>query len=148
VPRGDDPTDIRSLAVSAEDLISALEARRRTDREAVLRVTPPFGGRMRARLHVAQDDTDDAPTSDATDPAPLHADPDALVSDPPPYPEPADTEDEIRADPDLEYSRELHHERHLDAVEAGRERVREAVREEATIETEAGPHRVGVTLLG
>ncbi|UIP01262.1 hypothetical protein Hbl1158_08925 [Halobaculum sp. CBA1158] len=44
---------MRTLAVTTDDVIAALEARDRGRRDAVLRVTPPFSGRMRARLHVA-----------------------------------------------------------------------------------------------
>ena len=51
-PEGTDPGAIRSLAVTTEDVLAALEARQRGRRDAVLRVTPPFSARMRARLHV------------------------------------------------------------------------------------------------
>lgn len=47
----DDPGRIRSIAVHRDDVSTALEATLRSDREVVLRVTPPFSGRMRARLH-------------------------------------------------------------------------------------------------
>ena len=40
----DDPTVIRSLAVTADDVVAALEANERRDAAAVLRVTPPFSG--------------------------------------------------------------------------------------------------------
>ncbi|GAA0258711.1 hypothetical protein [Halobaculum roseum] len=55
MPQSDDsdPAVIRQLAVTADDVLAALEARDRGRREAVLRITPPFSGRMRARLHVA-----------------------------------------------------------------------------------------------
>ena len=49
---GDDPTVIRSLAVSASDVVDAFLYTRENPEDAVLRVTPPFHGRMRARLHV------------------------------------------------------------------------------------------------
>ncbi|WP_435063753.1 hypothetical protein [Halobaculum sp. EA56] len=51
-PDGTDPAAIRSLAVTTDDVLAALEARDRGRRDTVLRVTPPFSGRMRARLHV------------------------------------------------------------------------------------------------
>jgi len=137
-----DPTDIRSLAVTGEDLVAAVETNRTTAREAALRVTPPFGGRMRARLHVVQGE-------ETTSPRPIHVDPETLLaSDAPAYPRPADTEDELRADPDETYTRERHREYHADAVAAWREQVRAAVTERATIETPRGPTDVEIHVLG
>ncbi|WP_290819034.1 hypothetical protein [Halovivax sp.] len=49
---GDDPTAIRSIAISAADVVDAFVYSRENPGNAVLRVTPPFHGRMRARLHV------------------------------------------------------------------------------------------------
>lgn len=139
----DGPRTIRSIAVTAEDAVRAYEASERNDRETVLRVTPPFSGRMRARLHVpgAGDPTGD--------PAPVHVDPAALFDDRlPAYPEPADTEAELREDSDLEYSTERHHERHVDRVREWRERARSAIADRVEIETPSGPHAVEVTVLG
>lgn len=140
---GTDPSQLRVLAVRVEDLVAALEDRLRRDGETVLRLTPPFHGRMRARLHVerAGEYADDEPT-------PIHVDPRALVAEPPPYPEPAETEDELRADPEIEYTSERHRERHVDAVERWRETVRDRVVEEAVVETPNGSRRVEITLLG
>lgn len=76
----DDPRVIRSIAVSVEDVIAALEARERDRRDTVLRVTPPFSGRMRARLHVAGTEG----TYD--DPAPVHIPPSEFVSETLPLP--------------------------------------------------------------
>lgn len=138
----DDPSVLRSIAVTADDLVAALAARRRTGRDTVLRVTPPFSGRMRARLHEATGE----PTGD---PAPIHVDPEALVDDAaPPHPSPADTEDELRADPDVEYTRERHRERHEEAVAAWREQVPEHVVDSVRLETPTGTRDVAVTLLG
>ena len=137
----DDPTVVHTLAVTTDDVVTALEANERRDAGAVLRVTPPFSGRMRARLHV-EGETDYDP------PAPLHVPPERLVGSVPPLPTPDDTEDEIRSDPDATYSRELHRERHERAVERWRAAVREAVVETATLETPGGPHEVDVSTLG
>ncbi len=52
-----DPSSIRSLAVAAEDVVDAAIYNRENPGTAVLRVTPPFHGRMRARLHVFHDET-------------------------------------------------------------------------------------------
>ncbi len=51
--QSDDPRVIRAVAVHADDVVTALEATER-GREAVLRITAPFAGRVRARLHVVQ----------------------------------------------------------------------------------------------
>lgn len=138
-----DPRAIRSIAVSAEDVVTALEAARRSGRDPVLRVTPPFSGRMRARLH------GDGATTYDEDPAPIHVDPDDLVADTAPaYPTPAETEDELRADPAVEYSRERHRERHAAAVADWREAVTDHVVDAVTLETSAGPVEVSVAVLG
>ena len=50
-----DPSRIRSLALSREDVIDAFAYNRENPATAVLRVTPPFHGRMRARLHVSNE---------------------------------------------------------------------------------------------
>jgi len=50
-----DPAVIRSLAVSAEDVVDAFVYTQLNPGHAVLRVTPPFHGRMRARLHVSRE---------------------------------------------------------------------------------------------
>lgn len=142
--QSDDPTAIRVLAVHAEDVVSALEANASRDARAVLRVTPPFAGRMRARLHLAG--TEGAYD---TDPEPLHVDPERLVGDDAPaYPTPDRTEDELRSDPDATYSPERHREYHERRVEEWRARVREHVSERATVATSRGPHEVRVTTLG
>jgi hypothetical protein len=138
----DDPRRVRTLAVTAEDVIAALEARAQRDQPVVLRATPPFSGRMRARLHVVTGEYDESPT-------PLHVDPEALLDDgAPTYPRPADTEDELRAEPDTEYTVERHRDRHADAVDNWRETVLDHVRDTASVETPEGPHEVGVSLLG
>lgn len=134
-----DPSVIRSLAVTAEDLVAAVESRHQRGEPVVLRVTPPFSGRMRARIHVPAGDDDGS----------VHVDPTALVAaSAPAYPRPAETEDALRADPEIEYTVERHHERHREALEAWRERLVDHVVDRATIETVAGPVTVDVSLLG
>ena len=139
-----DPTAIESLAVTASDLVAALETNRTTGRTAVLRITPPFSGRMRARLHAldageSQGDGDE----DADAPVPIHIDPGALVADAPPYPEVDDTAADL-PDADLETRRE----RHAANVEAWREAVRERVAEAVEIEVDGETRTVDVTALG
>lgn len=144
MPSSDDPTVVRTVAVTASDVVSAYEARTRSDRRAVLRITPPFSGRMRARIHVADRDAYD----ESTGPQPVHIDPRELLADAPPYPEPDDVEDALRADSDVEYTTERHRERYTAAVEDWRERARKAIAGEVTVETPEGEHRVDVSVLG
>jgi len=138
----DDPTVVRFLAVTADDILAALEANERRNAGAVLRVTPPFSGRMRARLHL------DGAETEYGNPTPIHISPDRFVRDVPPFPGPDETEDELRSDPDATYSPDRHRKRHERAVEAWRKRVREALVEETTIETPAGERTVRVAILG
>lgn len=128
-----DPTTITSVAVTVDDVVTALETNRRTDRRAVLRITPPFSARMRARLHRPEGDASDA----------VHLDPARLVEDPPPYPRPDETRD-----PEGSYTPERHHERHTAAVQAWREAVGAAVVDAVDVPTRTGPHRIAVKPLG
>ena len=126
------PDRVRSIAVHREDVASALEATLRSDREVVLRVTPPFSGRMRARLHVLSADDADAETGESAEGrAPIHVDPRSLVPDAPPYPEVDETAAE-HPDADVETRRKLHGK----AVEAWRERVRESIVDSVTVDPE------------
>lgn len=136
----DDPTVIRALAIHADDIVSALEANARRDVDTVLRVTPPFSGRMRARLHVAGRE------ADYGDPAPLHIPPERFVIDPPPFPSPDDTEDVLRTRE--VYTPKRHRERHERAVEGWRRAVRDCIRTETTLETPDGEVQVSVATLG
>jgi len=140
----DDPTAIRVLAVHADDVVSALEANASREVRAVLRVTPPFAGRMRARLHLAG-----AEGAYEGDPEPLHVDPARLVADDTPgYPTPDRTEDELRSDPEAAYTPGAHRDYHERRVEEWRGQVREHLRERATVSTPGGPHEVRVATLG
>jgi len=139
----EDPTVVSTIVVSAEDVVSAVEATNRGGRETVLRITPPFSGRMRARIHVPVDEGYDE------DPAPVHVDPEALLDDAaPPLPTPATTEDELRADPEETYSRERHHDYHAERVAEWRERLTAHVADTADLPTPTGPHEVSVAVLG
>jgi hypothetical protein len=138
----DDPAVVRALAVTAEDVLTALEANERRKAGAVLRVTPPFSGRMRARLHI------EGTESGYDDPAPLHVPPERFVRTVPSFPIPDETEDELRSDPETAYSPERHRRRHERAVETWREEVREAFVEETTIGRQGRERTVRVTVLG
>lgn len=138
----DDPTVIGVLAVTTDDIVTALEANERRGADAVLRVTPPFSGRMRARLHL------DGTEREYDDPAPIHVDPARFVGPIPAFPSPDDTEDELRSTPEATYSPERHRERHEAAVEAWRGHVRGAVLDETTVPTPFGDHDVRIATLG
>lgn len=136
--RGADPTAIVSIAVTADDVVTALETNLRSGRRTVLRVTPPFSGRMRARLH--------RPDVDAEDTDAVHLEPASLVEDPPPYPDPDETADRLREAG--EYTPERHRDRHTEAVRRWRSAVRDAIAEAVDIDTASGTHRVAVKRLG
>jgi hypothetical protein len=138
----DDPTVVDVVAVTTDDVVTALEANERRGAGAVLRVTPPFSGRMRARLHLAGAERDYDP------PEPLHVPPERLVDPVPPLPTPDATEDEMRSDPETVYSPAAHRERHERAVAEWRAAVRDAVVERATVATTAGEHEVSIATLG
>ena len=137
----DDPETIRSIAVTVDDVVTALEARQRSDTEAVLRVTPPFAGRMRARLHVVggEGEYDDGIE-------PIHLRPERFVSpDVPSVPTVDETADELRARG--EYSVDDHRAFHADVVESWRETVREALVGQVAVEAAAASHAVTVKYL-
>jgi len=143
------PSAVRTLAVTADDVVAAVEARRQHGTRVVLRATPPYSGRMRARLHRPSETAAANSATPGTGSDPVHVDPTALVApDAPAYPRPADTGDELRADPDVSYTVERHHDRHRAAVAAWREEVREHFVDETTVETPAGDRTVEVVVLG
>jgi hypothetical protein len=141
-PRPSGPHRIRSLAVTTDDVLTALEANERRDRNAVLRVTPPFAGRMRARLHL-----DGAEGEYDGDTRPIHVSPERLLRETPPFPTVDETGDELRASEEP-YTTERHRERHAAAVAAWREAVRDALADRVTLSTPDGPHDVTVNYLG
>ena len=91
------PSAVDRLVVHAEDVLRALEVRARGRRNAVLRVTPPFTARTRARLHVAGAELD--PSYDA-----VHLKPTAFADEPPAFP----TSDDAADGPNLAAQRERH----------------------------------------
>lgn len=139
------PDRIRSIAVHRDDVASALEATLRSDRDVVLRMTPPFSGRMRARLHAVDADAPDGRGASENDdgPAPIRVDPRDLVADVPPYPEVDETAAD-HPDADIERRRELH----AAAVESWRERVRESIVSVVEVAVGDATREVDVTALG
>ncbi|WP_226010484.1 hypothetical protein [Halomicrobium salinisoli] len=132
-----DISTIDTVVVTAEELVAALESRERDREPTALRVTAPFSGRMRARLHVEQGD-------ETGDPSQLLLRPDRLVDgDCPSPPHPDDTADAIRADPDDDYSVERHRERHRQAMREWRDRVADHAVERVPV----GDHAVALVVL-
>lgn len=142
-PDSSDPSVVTLIAVTVEDVVAALETNATTSRQAVLRLTPPFSGRMRARLHVDQGEPSDP------GPEPVQVPPERLLADDAPgYPRPADTEDALRADPDVAYTVERHRQRHAEAVAEWRQSIPGVIRDRIMLETHDGPQQVTVTTLG
>lgn len=147
---GDDAEDgaesgverIRSVAVHRADVATALEATLRTDRRVVLRMTPPFAGRMRGRIHEVGEREQTAGPGEE-DGGAIHLDPRELVADPPPYPEVDDTA-ATHPDADLEERRE----RHSAAVDEWRAAVRDAVTDTVTVDVDGVAHEIRVVSLG
>lgn len=135
-----DPQVITTVVVTLEDVVAALEAALGTGRDAVLRITPPFSGRMRARLHVAGGE------GSYEEPAPLHIDPTRLVEPVPSYPTAAETAEAL--DSEREINTDRHETAHTERVADWRVSVRDNVVEAAEIETPAGAVAVEVRWLG
>jgi len=143
-----DPCGIHSLAVHRSDVLVAFEAQERDRKPAVLRIVAPFSGRMRARLHVA----DEAPESDE-----LHVHPRRFLKEPPSFPHVDETADELREA--STYDLDRHREAHERAVAAWREQVDERLRERVTLplqpraavetlDTTENTHEVTISYLG
>ena len=144
MPATGDYREIRSLVVHTEDVVAAVEANRTGSSRAVLRVTPPFSARMRARLHVERA----GEYAKLGGPEPIHVDPSRLLADAPAPPTPDETEEALRGDPHVEYTVETHHERHMAAMTRWRESLVEALCESVELDGQHGPHRVSVAVLG
>lgn len=144
VAESDDYRDIRSLTVHTEDVVTAFETNRTPGPRAVLRVTPPFAGRMRARLHV------EGGEGYTETPHPLHVDPETLLDTEqvPDYPRATDTEERLRTDTEIDYSIDRHHALHTERVAAWRDAVGNAVVATTELDGTRGPHRVRVLALG
>lgn len=137
-----DPTRIRSIAVHREDVATALEATIRSERRVVLRITPPFSGRMRARLHELSSGRADEKDEDGKD-EPIHVDPHDLIDDVPAYPEVDQTASEYP-----EANLETRRKRHMEAVDSWREVIRDSVTDSVTIDAGSVAREVDVVALG
>ncbi|WP_226480031.1 hypothetical protein [Natrinema amylolyticum] len=135
-----DASAIRSIALSPEDAVDAYVYSRENPGDAVLRVTPPFHGRMRARIHVYR--VDDTELTGA-----VHLSPEAVIAD-----------DVVEAYPDLESAvadadddpseADRIREDHTEAVAEWRARARESIVDSVALETDDGPRRVDLKTLG
>lgn len=158
-----DPTRITALAVTTDDLITAVESSIRDRRGTVLRVTPPFTGRMRARLHVANVDIDHTtsnhehhdetnyvlrPNDEHTvDTEPVTIDPERFIDDVPSLPTVDSIEDELRHST-TQYSQSRHREWYQSAVEIWRESVCDRRVDTVILDLEDKKHPVDVSYLG
>lgn len=140
-----DPTVIRVVVVHTNEVVTALEASERGG-NVVLRITAPFAGRVRARLHAVQ--TTEPADDGRGGPAPIRIPPRDLVAEGvPAYPR-VDETDPSATDSTGTYDVEAHHERHTATVTAWRDGVRDSVVDSVELDTTAGPHRVAVSVLG
>ncbi|WP_227130596.1 hypothetical protein [Halorubellus salinus] len=141
-----DPRSVDVLVVHADDVVAALAATAQ-GRETVLRVTPPFRRRQRARIHVpgemgvqqaAPPESNPAGNDERAedvDADPLLVPAEAFVDEnAQSFPRAPDTEPKPAESP--EYDVDEHFERHEDAVADWRERVPEHFRERTHV---AGP---------
>lgn len=138
-----DPSRIRSIVVHASDVVSAYEAVIRNATAVVLRVTAPYHGRMRARLHRIDHESTTGKIEN------LDIDPRVLI-DPvrvPAYPEPAETEELIQNDPAVEYSTAVHHDRHRELIKQWRSEAKDCIVNQFHTETHHGSHVIEVKVL-
>jgi hypothetical protein len=139
---GPDPEMIRSIAVTVDDVVTAIEATERGRSRLVLRITPPFYGRMRARIH-----REGGEGSYEGDVDPIHLAPERfLTDDAPRYPDVDETEDRLRERG--EYDVETHRNAYATAVEEWRTAVRNHFVDTVTLDTADGPHEIAVKRLG
>ncbi|NHN40086.1 hypothetical protein G9C85_00335 [Halorubellus sp. JP-L1] len=143
VSRGSaDPRVVDVLVVHADDVVTALAATAQ-GRETVLRVTPPFRPRQRARIHVpggdfsGEDDSRSEHSASDQDAAgtPLLVPPSAFLdADAPSFPRAPDTEPAPADSPSYDVDEHFH--RHEDTVTEWRETITEHFREQTAV---AGP---------
>ncbi|ELY93965.1 hypothetical protein C483_04779 [Natrialba hulunbeirensis JCM 10989] len=156
-----DPAAIRSIAVSPADVVDAYAYTQENPGEAVLRITPPFHGRMRARIHVYR--RDDAELTGAVHVRPADVLESDVIEAYPAFDEMADGDESGEelgdagvgeAGGDSENEDETaavsadRRKRHAEAVEEWQARAREALLEAVQIETESGQRTVAVKPLG
>ncbi|QLG48435.1 hypothetical protein [Natrinema halophilum] len=138
----DDPTAIRSVALSPEDAADAYVYSRENPGDAVLRVTPPFHGRMRARIHVYR--VDDTELTGA-----VHLSPGDVIADEVVAAYPGlETELADSVEDDTPDGADEIRKRHAEAVAEWQDRARESIVDVITLETDDGPREVDVKRIG
>ncbi|MFC4248906.1 hypothetical protein ACFOZ7_18590 [Natribaculum luteum] len=137
-----DPSTIRSLAVSKEDVVNAFVYGRENPGTAVLRATPPFHGRMRARIHVYQ--VDDTRLTGAIHVHPADLLESEVVEE---YPALEGVEDDLAAG-DGEADPERVREEHARALEEWQKRARERIVDDVGLEVDGVEVHVDVKTLG
>ena len=143
MPGSSDPTDITAIAVRHDDMVAAFEANERgTERQTVLRVTPPYSGRMRARLHREGNESYE-PGADA-----IHVRPATLLSEPPALPHPDETEDQLRSDPDQTYTTASHRALHERRLEEWREEIVRRFVDTVALDLANKTHTVDLVVIG
>lgn len=136
-----DPQTVETAVVHAEDVVTAYEARTRSGERAVLRMTPPFSARMRARIHVHRPGEYEGQPR----PHPIHLRPGRLLDEEcPAYPEPDETASELDS---RETDPEAHYEHHAGAVDEWRAQAAEHVRDSATVAFEGDAFDIEVAVL-
>lgn len=148
---------IRSIAVTGEDVVNAFIYTRENPGRGVVRIVPPFHGRMRARLHVYQ--LDDSPDTGAIHIEPKRLlEPDVVAS----YPSLERIEASYRDERGIESGADgetgTDHEpgldperlrkRHADAIDSWRDDARTSIVSTITLEGTDGSHSVAVSVLG
>lgn len=125
---------VRSIAVDPEAVVDAAVYSRENPGTAVLRVTPPFHGRMRARIHVFRD----APGTDATYCRPPGLLDDEILAAYPSLEDATAEPDGEEFDPDDRASRAR-------VLEDWRDRAESAISDEVVLKR--GDERVGVDVV-
>ncbi|OIB55947.1 hypothetical protein [Natrialba sp. SSL1] len=160
-----DPAAIRSIAVSPADVVDAYAYTQENPGEAVLRITPPFHGRMRARIHVYRHD--DAELTGAVHVRPANVLESDVLEAYPAFDEVAagggpagegrseggaDDADNAENETDSAIATDTgsanRRKRHAEAVEEWQAQAREAILESVQIDTENGQRTVDVKSLG
>lgn len=140
----DDPETIRSVAISPEDAADAYAYTQENPGEAVLRITPPFHGRMRARIHVYR--RDDAELTGAVHISPADVIEDEVLAAYPEFDATAGSEPSSESESAGQPAQRR--KRHAETVETWQERAREALVDTVSLETAGGSRQVELKPLG
>lgn len=151
-PTSSDPTVIEVLIARHDDVLTAIESYNRGNKQTVLRVTPPFAVRMRARIHRILPNNDPEISLDSGEAtpeptSPINISPVAFVDSTRPIPTVDDIEDQLRHTA-ADYSINQHHETYQAAIESWREDVAKNLCESITFDTATQQIAANVSYLG